>query len=179
MTALLLADPIERGEVTADTQIGALLPLAGAPVAGVTLAELASHRSGFSAHGMQRDDALLFVMRLVTHRNPFTHDLDGLRAVARQAPLTARGEFVYSNLGAALLGQGLAAAARTDYDQLVQARVFTPLGMTASIVPLTAEQLPSDAPTGYGASGFAEAPWTITGWAPAGGTRSTTADMAR
>jgi CubicO group peptidase (beta-lactamase class C family) len=43
-TGLLLADAIERGEVTADTQLGALLPPAGAPVAYVTLAELASHR---------------------------------------------------------------------------------------------------------------------------------------
>jgi CubicO group peptidase (beta-lactamase class C family) len=66
-----------------------------------------------------------------------------------------------------------------DYDRLVQERVFTPLGMTASSLPLTAENLPSGAPTGYSASGIAEAPWAINGWAPAGGTRSTTADMVR
>lgn len=44
-TALLRADAIARGEVAADTTVGALLPLGGAPAA-VTLAELASHRSG-------------------------------------------------------------------------------------------------------------------------------------
>jgi CubicO group peptidase (beta-lactamase class C family) len=53
---LLLADAIERGEVTVDTKLGALLPLAGAPVADVTLAELASHRSGLSAQDMQLDE---------------------------------------------------------------------------------------------------------------------------
>ena len=179
MTALLLADAIERGEVTADTKIGGLLPLAGAPVAEVTLAELASHRSGLSAQGMQGGDTLLFLLRYLGHRNPFTHDLDGLLAIARRAPLMTRGEFVYSNLGVALLGQGLAAAAQMDYDRLVQERVFTPLGMTASSLPLTVASLPSDAPTGYSASGYAEAPWAINAWAPAGGTRSTTADMVR
>src|SRR5918911_4177581 len=58
-------------------------------------------------------------------------------------------------------------------------RLFTPLGMTESSLPLTAENLPSDAPRGYSAAGIAEAPWTIDGWAPAGGARSTAADMVR
>ena len=49
-TASLLADAIRRGEVTADTKVGALLPLGGAPIADVTLEELASHRSGLVAH---------------------------------------------------------------------------------------------------------------------------------
>ena len=56
-TAALLADAVERGEVTAETKLGALLPLGGAPVADVTLAELASHRSGLSAQGMRLDDS--------------------------------------------------------------------------------------------------------------------------
>ena len=63
--------------------------------------------------------------------------------------------------------------------QMVQERLFTPLGMTESSLPLIAENLPSDAPTGYSATGVAEAPWTINGWAPAGGARSTAADLAR
>lgn len=39
--------------------------------------------------------------------------------------------------------------------------------------------LPNGAPRGYSAAGIAEAPWTINGWAPAGGARSTAADMVR
>lgn len=178
-TALLLADAIQRGEVTADTKIGVLLPLGAAPIADVTLAELASHRAGLSAQGMQLKDRLLFVVRYLRHRNPFVQDVDGLLAIARKATLTQRGGFVYSNLGVALLGQGLAAAAKLDYPRLVQERLFTPLGMTESSLPLTAADLPSAAPTGYSATGIAEAPWTINGWAPAGGVRSTTADLVR
>jgi CubicO group peptidase (beta-lactamase class C family) len=57
-TALLLADAIRRGEVTADTKAGALPPLGGAPIADVKLAERASHRSGLLAQGMQLDDGI-------------------------------------------------------------------------------------------------------------------------
>jgi CubicO group peptidase (beta-lactamase class C family) len=108
-TGSLLAEAIERGEVTAETKLGALLPLAGAPVADVTLAELASHRSGLSAQGMQLDETIPFLARLQMHRNPFIHDVDGVLAIARKATLSNRGDFVYSNLGTALLGQALAA----------------------------------------------------------------------
>jgi CubicO group peptidase (beta-lactamase class C family) len=178
-TASLLADAIARGEVTAETKVGALLPLGGAPVADVTLAELASHRSGLSAQGMQLDDTIPFVLRYLRHQNPFIQDVDGVLAIARKATLTGRGDFVYSNLGVALLGHALAATAHMDYAQMLQERVFTPLGMAESSLPLIAENLPSGAPRGYSATGIAEAPWTINGWAPAGGVRSTPADMVR
>jgi CubicO group peptidase (beta-lactamase class C family) len=101
-TALLLADAIRRGEVTADTKVGTLLPLGGAPIADVTLAELASHRSGLSAQGMQIDDTIPFLLRYSRHHNPFTQDVNGVLAIARKATLTNRGGFVYSNLGVAL-----------------------------------------------------------------------------
>jgi CubicO group peptidase (beta-lactamase class C family) len=178
-TGLLLADAIERGEVTADTRLGALLPLAGAPVADVTLAELASHRAGLSAQGMQLDETIPFLVRLQMHRNPFEQDRDGVLAIARKATLTTRGEFVYSNLGTALLGHALASMAHRDYVTLVQQRLLIPLGMSATTLPLTAKDLRTDAPTGYSADGAGEAPWTVNGWGPAGGARSTPADMAR
>jgi CubicO group peptidase (beta-lactamase class C family) len=178
-TALLLADAIRRGEVTADTRVGALLPLGGAPIADGTLAELASHRAGLSAQGMHPDDALPFALRHLRRRNPFTQDVEGVLAIARKATLTDRGVVVYSNLGVALLGHALAAAAEMEYAELVQERLFTPLGMTASSLPLTADNLPRGTPTGYSASGVAEAPWTTNGWAPAGGARSTPADLVR
>jgi hypothetical protein len=124
LTAALLADAIGRGEVTAATKLGALLPLGGAPVADATLAELASHRAGLPAQGTRLADAAPFALRYLTHRNPFTHDLDGLLAIARKAPLAERGAFVYSNLGVALLGHALAAAAHTEYGRMVQERLL-------------------------------------------------------
>ena len=95
-TGLLLADAIERGEVTADTKVGAFLPFGDSPIADVTLAELASHRSGLSAQGMQLDETIPFLVRLQMHRNPFIHDVDGVLAqplycVARPEHLVKRG----------------------------------------------------------------------------------------
>ncbi len=49
--------------------------------------------------------------------------------------------------------------------------------MTASSVPVTDGDLPDDTPTGYSVTGRSEAPWAMNGWAPAGGIRSTPADM--
>jgi CubicO group peptidase (beta-lactamase class C family) len=178
-TGLLLADAITRGEVTADTKVGALLPLGGAPVANVTLAELASHRSGLSEEGMQLPDRVLFDLRYLMRQDPFIQDVDGVIVIARTATLTNRGGYAYSNLGVALLGQALAAAAHKDYARMIQERIFAPLGMTASSVPLTVGNLSHDAPTGYNAWGKGEAPWTLNGWAPAGSIRSTMADMVR
>jgi CubicO group peptidase (beta-lactamase class C family)/uncharacterized membrane protein len=178
-TGLLLADSIRRGEVTADTKVGELLPLYNTPIADVTLAELASHRAGLSAQGMNLSDQIPFVLRYLLHRNPFVHDVAGVLAIARKATLTERGAPIYSNLGVALLGHALAAAAEMEYGQLLQERLFTPLAMSASSLPLTPEDLASDAPTGYSATGIAEAPWTINGWSPAGGARSTPADLVR
>jgi CubicO group peptidase (beta-lactamase class C family) len=175
-TSLLLADAIEQGEITADTHVGDLLSLAGSPVADVTLAELASHRSGLprSAPPTIKENLLLLL-----RRDPYIQDVDGVIAQARAVTLRNRGTFSYSNLGTALLGQALAAANSMDYARLVQERIFRPLGMTASSVPVTAENLPDDALTGYGASGKHVAPWTMNGTAPAGGIRSTSADMVR
>jgi CubicO group peptidase (beta-lactamase class C family) len=95
-----------------------------ASIADVTLAELASHRSGFSAQGMHLDDGIPFALRYLRHRDPFTQDVDGVLAIARKATLTDRGRLAYSNLGVALLGHALAAAAHMDYAQLAGASLY-------------------------------------------------------
>lgn len=178
-TALLLADAIARGEVTADTRIGDLLPLAGSVVADVTLAELASHRSGLPRQSTRLQDVVQLDLLYLANRDPYVQDVGGVIAQARAASLRNRGRFSYSNLGMALLGQALAAASKLDYAQLVQQRIFTPLGMTTSSVPVTAANLPDDASTGYSVGGKRAAPWTMHGTAPAGGIRSTPVDMVR
>jgi CubicO group peptidase (beta-lactamase class C family) len=174
-TALLLADAIARGEVTADTHVGDLLSLAGSSVADVTLAELASHRSGLPRGALTIKEDLLLLIR----RDPYVQDVDEVIAQARAVTLRNRGTFSYSNLGVALLGQALASASTMDYARLVQERIFRPLGMTTSSVPVTPGNLPDDALTGYNAGGKPVAPWTMNGAAPAGGIRSTPADMVR
>ena len=60
---------------------------------------------------MQLDDTIPFLLRYFRHHNPFIQDVEGVLAIARKATLTNRGGFLYSNLGVALLGHALAAAA--------------------------------------------------------------------
>ena len=179
VTSLLLADPIKRGEVKADTKVGELLPLGGAAVADVTLAELASHRSGLPRLGTRPQEIFGSTLRSLLHKDPYTQDAAGVIEQARSAELTDRGQYRYSNLGVALLGQALAAATKIDYAQLVQDRIFKPLGMTASSLPVRDGNLPHGVLTGYSAAGQDEAAWTMNGSAPAGGIRSTPADMVR
>ena len=98
-----------------------------------------------------------------------------LRAARRQ-PLTARGRYRYSNLGAAIAGLLLARAARaSDYGTLLTDRILAPLGMNATGV---APAVPL-APPGRSALGARQRPWIMGGYGPAGGVVSTIADMAR
>jgi len=177
-TSLLLADAIERGDVTAESELGEFLPLAGAPAADVTLAELASHRSG-----LPRTAPLGFQEQLLMlgspHRDPFVQDVDGVIAQGRSATLSRRGTVSYSNLGTALLGQALAADSSMAYEDLVRQRIFAPLGMSASTVPVTVENLPSDVLTGYSVDGKHAPVWTLYGSAPGGGIHSTAGDLVR
>lgn len=177
-TSLLLADAIERGEVTAESTLGELLPMADAPAADVTLAELASHRSGLPRTApLSFQEELLFLAS--PHRDPFVQDVDGVIAQARTATLSQRGTVRYSNLGTTLLGQALAANSSTTYEELVRQRVFEPLGMSASTIPVTPADLPSDVLTGYSVDGKRAPSWTLNGSAPGGGIHSTAEDLVR
>ncbi len=177
-TSLLLADAIERGDVTPDSTLGAFLPLADAPAADVTLAELASHRSGLPRTApLSFQEELLFLGS--PHRDPFVQDVDEVIAQARTLSLSQRGTVQYSNIGTTLLGQALAASSSMTYEDLVRQRIFGPLGMSASTVPLITENLPSDVLTGYSVDGKHAPAWTLNGSAPGGGIHSTAEDMVR
>jgi CubicO group peptidase (beta-lactamase class C family) len=129
--------------------------------------------------GTRLQDVIVRDLLYLANRDPHVPDVEGVIAQARAESLHHRGTVRYSNLGMGLLGQALAAASKMDYSHLVQARIFGPLGMTMSSVPVTAEHLSGDATTGYSVGGERAAPWTMNGTAPAGGIRSTSADMAR
>ncbi|WP_230673042.1 serine hydrolase domain-containing protein [Rathayibacter sp. Leaf248] len=144
-----------------------------------TLEELATHTSGLP----RLSSGLGTIGRSLLAQLRGTDPYAGYSAddVLRHAADASRVDepFLYSNLGAAVLGQTLARAEGVDYADLVQERVFAPLGMTGSRVPTTADALGPDAPTGYAASGRSVDAWAMGGYAPAGGVRSTAADMAR
>jgi CubicO group peptidase (beta-lactamase class C family) len=179
MTSLLFAETLDAGALTAETTAGRLLDLGHSHAAGVTLEELASHRSGLPRIASGVKDRVHAIAAVLRHRNPYTADLPGLLTHAKAANITARGQFSYSNLGAAVLGQALAAHAGTEYPDLLDRQLFTPIGMSQSTTPLATHDLPPNAPTGWNAHGKAEQAWTMGAYVPAGGVRSTPHDMAR
>jgi CubicO group peptidase (beta-lactamase class C family) len=178
LTGLLLAEMIERGEVSEDTELGALLDLDGAPAASATLAELSSHRSGLPRLSPRPRDWAASWVAAVTGGDPYRVDVPTLMEQVAAADTSARGEHSYSNLGGAVLGQALAARAGTGYADLLRARVLDPLGMDATVLPATADDLPATAIRGTDDKGRRADPWLARAYAPTGGVRSTPADMA-
>jgi CubicO group peptidase (beta-lactamase class C family) len=89
--------------------------------------------------------------------------------------------FEYSNLGYAILGRIVAAAAQTEYADFVKTRLLAPLGMTRTGYDAGGFD-PDELATGYrrGPAGWAELPFDPYGaFAPMGGVFSTVGDLAR
>ena len=174
-TAELLRQAVERGEVTLDTTVGEILDDADMSTSDITLKELATHTSGLPR--ILGISAFTVVISMQRKQNPY----DGFTTQrildeARTATLTDRGTYNYSNFGMALLGHLLARRTGTTYAQLAQERIFTPLGMNNTYV-MTPETTPTNAPRGLDITGHPTAVWDDEGYGPAGGIRSTAADM--
>lgn len=178
VTGLLFDDSRRRGETSDDTPLGALLPVAGTPVAQVTLGELATHRSGLPrlAKGTASVRTTLDLWRHGT--NPYGETLDELLVAARATPV-GRKRPSYSNLGFMLLGHAVAAAAGTTYADLLTQRIAEPLGLLTTTVPATAAELRPAAVMGTSRRGKVMAPWVGEALGPAGGIRSTPGDLGR
>lgn len=178
-TGALMAEGIARGEVTAETTVEEILgdEAADSAIADVTLAELATHTSGMPRLGGATLGASLAGTFL--RKDPYAgRDADQVIADALATTPSGRGEYAYSNIGAALEGQLLARAAGTDYGSLLAERVLDPLGLAGTYLPLTEAGMREGAPRGHTATGLGSAAWTLDGSAPAGGLRSTAADLA-
>lgn len=121
----LLADFVERGEVSLDASVASLLPWAS-PELTMTLVQLANHTSGLP---LLPDN---FREHLRTRRDPFAdYDQAALRAALQRArPVRRPGvRHRYTNYGFAVLGHVLAHVSGTSIEQLVRERISEPLGL--------------------------------------------------
>ncbi|GAA3390801.1 serine hydrolase domain-containing protein [Cryptosporangium minutisporangium] len=183
LTGMLLADLVEDGTVRPDEPLRALLPdvrFTDERVGDITLAELASHRSGLPRLATTSSTALRSAWANLRGANPYGEDVDDLRRQAADARVgSGRGEVHYSNFGMALLGQALAARTGTPYPELVSERILRPLGMSDTLLTVD-DPPPPGLAAGSTASGRPVAAWSGVGYAPAGvGPRSTAADLAK
>jgi len=182
LTGVLLAEMVVRGEVALDDPLSRHLP--GRQPAWrhrePTLLELATHRSGLPNTPRPLARRELAYGFGVGSRDPWA----GVDAaawadlVAAESPRHAPGGRVrYSSLGVGLLGDALAARAGRSYEDLLRERVLAPLGMDATFVAVP----PALAPrllAGHSRRGRPRPPLSDH-LAPAGGLRSTAADLLR
>ncbi len=163
-TGLLLAVAVARGEVTLETQLEACLP-AARPRGPITLGALASHTSGLP----RLPPALLRRRASLTLSDPYASTtVEELVAHLEHVKVHPDAGMRYSNFGAALLGQALAAAAGLPYERLVHERVLEPLGITE----MWAHGAPPVAQP-HARRGRPVQPWTMGAYAPAGCLRGT------
>jgi len=137
-TSLLLADMVQRGEVSLADPVAKYLPAdVKTPERGgrpITLVDLATHTSGLPripANMNPRDPA-----------NPYADYTDeklyGFLA-SYSLPRDVGSQYEYSNLGGGLLGRLLARRSGTDYEALVRTRICRPLQMNSTSITLTPE----------------------------------------
>lgn len=179
-TGVLLAEAVQRGEVTLDDPINKHLPpdlqLKSHPDGPATLLHFATHRSGWPVQppliGLIAKDS----------KNPYA-SYDRKKLVGLLATLTPKkppgDEYEYSNLGAGLVGHALAHVAKADgYNALLQDRIAKPLGLKDTTEAPNGEQRARMA-RGYDKVGEPVSGWDFATLEGCGAIRSTANDMIR
>ncbi len=176
-TSVLLAEEERRGLVHLDEPVRDLLPKdvlvpeqAGHPI---TLWNLATHTSGLPrmpTNFAPKDPATPYADYRVEELYAF---------LASYSPSRAPGErYDYSNLGVGLLGHALSLRAQQSYESMVVEWIAKPLGMTSTTLTVSAENQARFA-SGHASDGDPTPAFPFAVLAPAGGIRSSAADMLR
>ena len=137
MTATMIARLVDRGVLSWSAPLKSLLPgVAMRPeYEDLTLADLLSHRAGLRDLDDDADAALLEAA--FVDARPLPQQRLAFAATAlNEAPIgPARGESIYSNSGYVLAAVVAEQATGKTFEQLMQAEVFQPLGMSVAYAP--------------------------------------------
>ena len=175
-TGTLLAAMVQSGEVSLDDPVAEHLPpgwtIGKQGDSAITLLHLATHTSGLPRMPNNFAPA--------DTEDPYADvTLDVLRShLAASPPTRSPGQYEYSNLGIAVLGQALAHRAGMPFRELLHARVIEPLGMDEIWydVPAREQQRLARGHT----AGFLPAPlWNFGEYSPVGGQKSTTTELIK
>jgi len=119
-TALLVAQLVEEGALDLDATLGEVdATFACTPAAGATVRQLLTHTGGLGD----------YVESIPPDVQAGVADLGELVALVRDDPVGPAGPFRYSNTGYLALGAVVEAVTGRSYYDVVQRRVFEPLGM--------------------------------------------------
>lgn len=174
-TSLLLADSVQRGELSLTDPVAKFLPAdTKVPERGnkkITLQDLATHTSALPrlpSNLIPKDAANPYADYTVAQLYDF---------LARyELPRDIGAEYEYSNLGAGLLGHALALRAGMDYETLVRTRILGPLAMKSTAITLSDSMKKRLAP-GHDAQRERVPNWDLPTLAGAGALRSTANDL--
>jgi D-alanyl-D-alanine-carboxypeptidase/D-alanyl-D-alanine-endopeptidase len=173
-TTLLLADMVERHELSLDDPIEKFLPEnVIAPTydgRSIQLIDLATHTSGLPSLPDNFAPAYEY--------NPYAdYTLEQMYTALSQTTLTRHigVAYEYSNFGMGLLGQILSQHSGMNYEELVESRITNVLGMPDTRIRLTPE-MQSHLAIGY-RDGKQMPLWDIPTLAGAGALRSTVSDL--
>ena len=169
-TGLLLAQALVAGKVRLEDTLGTHFPdvrFADPKLKAVTLAQLATHRSG-----LPNAPPNLFPRSV---EDPYVaYDGTAMRAyLAHAHPTTSEGAYRYSDFGIAVLGEAIAHAYGKEYRTLLASDVLAPLRMSASgfgAVPRLLEGHRDGASTAH---------WQQQVLSPASGLRATLGDLSK
>jgi serine-type D-Ala-D-Ala carboxypeptidase/endopeptidase len=177
-TGLLLAQAVERGELSLDDTLGRLLEaqvtIDSTTLSAVTLKQLITHQSCLPRmpSGMLDNDASASAPADPYARFTRAQLWMGLRTLTLE--LKSPCPYSYSNLGLAIVGEILSERAGKPWHVMVKESITEPLGMTDTVQAL-GNKAPRLAPA---FSHLDSAPaWDFKAMAPAGALRSTTKDL--
>jgi D-alanyl-D-alanine-carboxypeptidase/D-alanyl-D-alanine-endopeptidase len=174
-TGILLADAVSRGQVSLDDTWAELSVVAGAvphpSQSTITLKHLATHTSGLPRMPGN--------FQPVDSNNPYAdYTSEKLFEFLSHYEMTHQpgDKWQYSNLGFGLLGQLLAAKQGVSYQQLLNDRIASLLGMADTTVQVTQENKARLAAP-YTEAGLPTGSWDFQVMAGAGAVRSTIDDL--
>jgi serine-type D-Ala-D-Ala carboxypeptidase/endopeptidase len=174
-TSLVLADMLNRKEVTLDDPAAKYLPetvkMPERSSKSITLLDLSTNSSGLPR--------LPSNLKLKDLHNPYAdYSVEDLYQFLSSytLPRDPGSEFEYSNLGAGLLGHVLAYRAGTDYESLIRNRVTQPLSMPDTGITLSSSMKQRMA-TGHNKMLAPVPDWDLPTLAGAGALRSSANDM--
>jgi CubicO group peptidase (beta-lactamase class C family) len=178
-TTLLLQDMVDSGQMQLDDPLAKYLPESvKLPVRDgqeITLRNLAAQDTGLP------HDPDNVSPRSRSTVNPFeSYTAEDAYTFLSHYTLPQRPgtDFVYSNLGMALLGHAMTRVAKADYESLVVSRICNPLGMTSTRITLT-DDMKSRRAIGHDESGKQAPNWEFKVYEGAGALRSTANDLLK
>lgn len=166
MTGVLFADAVVRGEAAADLTLGTVLGVEG-PAAAITLGALAVQRSGLPRLPPNLD------IGTIDQADPYAAYTEGDLLDALAAVEIGPPGQLYSNFGFMTLGLALRRLCGRTMPELLQERIFEPLGMTTAGCP------PSEDGRVPGYAGSSRTPWWTTQLPGSGGVGMSIVDLGR